>query len=91
MELNWKADTRPLRQLIDDIRTTNPAAMPQIASFWLPCALVERDLAAAKEALNLIASDESPWGLDAVRFTRPFVEGVIARMTNDEQHVSIGF
>ncbi len=53
VELNWKADTRPLRQLIDDIRATNPAAMPQIASFWLTCALVERDLAAAKEALNL--------------------------------------
>ena len=91
VELNWKADTRPLRQLIDDIRTTNPAAMPQIASFWLTCALVERDLAAAKEALNLIASDESPWGLDAVRFTRPFVEGVIARMTNDEQHAQLAF
>ena len=91
VELNWKADTRPLRQLIDDIRTTNPAAMPQTASFWLTCALVERDLAAAKEALNLIASDESPWGLDAVRFTRPFVEGVIARMTNDEQHAQLAF
>ena len=51
VEVNWKADTRPLRQLIDDIRTTNPAAMPQIAGCWLPCALAERDLVAAKEAL----------------------------------------
>ena len=88
--MNWKADTRPLRQLIDEIRATNPAAMPQIAHFWLTCALAERDLAAAKEALNLIASDE-PLGLDAVHFTRPFVEGVIARMTNDEQQRAIGF
>ena len=31
VELNWKADTGPLHQLIDDIRATNPAAMPQIA------------------------------------------------------------
>jgi tetratricopeptide (TPR) repeat protein len=31
VELNWKADTRPLHQLIDEIRATNPAAMPQIA------------------------------------------------------------
>ena len=91
VEVNWKADTRPLRQLIDEIRTTNPAAMPQIAPFWLTCALAERDLAAAKEALNLIASDESPLGLDAVRFPRPFVEGVIARMTNDEQHAQLAF
>src|SRR6266516_1464092 len=30
LELNWKADTRPLHQLIDEIRATNPAAMPKI-------------------------------------------------------------
>ncbi len=28
VELDWKADTRPLHQLIDEIRATNPAAMP---------------------------------------------------------------
>ena len=78
-----KADTGPLHQLIDEIRATNPAAMPKIADdAWLICALAERDVAAAKEAL--IASDEIPLGNDAVHFTRPFVEGIIARMTNDE-------
>jgi TolB-like protein/predicted Ser/Thr protein kinase len=82
VELNWKADTRPLHQLIDEIRATNLAAMPKIADQWLLCALAERDLAAAKEAL--LASDEISLGTDAVRFTRPFLEGVIARMTNDE-------
>jgi tetratricopeptide (TPR) repeat protein len=90
VDVNWKADTRPLRQLIDDVRATNPAALPQIAPFWFNCALAERDLAAAKEALNLIASDE-PLGLDAVNFPRPFFEGVIARMTNDEQQAQLAF
>ena len=89
VEVNWKADTGPLRQLIDDIRATNPAAMPQIADRWLTCALAERDLAAAKEAL--LASDEGPLGLDAVHFPRPFVEGVIARMANDEQKAQLAF
>jgi TolB-like protein/Tfp pilus assembly protein PilF len=89
VELNWKADTRPLHQLIDEIRATNPAAMPKIADRWLLCALAERDLAAAKEAL--LASDEISLGTDAVRFTRPFLEGVIARMTNDEQHAQLAF
>ena len=56
VDMHWKADTRPLRQLIDEIRTTNPAAMPQIAAWWLDCALAERDVVAAKEAL--LASDE---------------------------------
>jgi TolB-like protein/Flp pilus assembly protein TadD/predicted Ser/Thr protein kinase len=89
VELDWKADTGPLRQLIDDIRATNPAAMPQIAPSWLDCALAERDPAAAKEAL--LAADEISLGADAVRFPRPFVEGVIARMANDEHKAQSAF
>ena len=89
VEVDWKADLGPLRQLIDEIRATNPAAMPQIASWWLDCALAERDVAAAREAL--LASDEGRLGVDAVRFPRPFVEGVIARMTNDEHKAQLAF
>ena len=89
VEVNWKADTGPLHQLIDEIRATNPAAMPQIAASWLDCALAERDVAAAREAL--LASDEGPLGVDAVHFPRPFVEGVIARMTNDEHKAQLAF
>jgi TolB-like protein len=90
VELNWKADTRPLHQLIDEIRATNPAAMPKIVPFWLTCALAERDPAAAKDAL-LAAGEESPLGGDAVHFPRPFVEGLIARMTNDEHEAQLAF
>ena len=89
VEVNWKADTGPLRQLIEDIRATNPAAMPQIADRWLTCALAERDLAAAKDAL--LASDEGRLDVDAVHFPRPFVEGVIARMANDEHKAQLAF
>src|SRR5256714_27073 len=89
VEVNWKADTGPLRQLIDDIRATNPAAMRQIAPSWLDCALAERDVAAAREAL--LASNENSFGLDAVQFPRAFFEGVIARMTNDEQRAQLAF
>jgi serine/threonine protein kinase/tetratricopeptide (TPR) repeat protein len=89
VELNWKADTRPLHQLIDEIRAANPAAIPKIVPFWLTCALAERDPAAAKDAL--LASDENSFGLDAVQFPRAFFEGVIARMTNDEQRAQLAF
>ena len=89
VDVNWKADTGPLHQLIDEMRATSPAALPKIAESWLLCALAERDVAAAKEAL--IASDESALGGDAFYFTRPFVEGVIARMTNDEQQAQLAF
>jgi len=89
VEVDWKADTGPLHQLIDEIRTTNPAAMPKIAFRWLLCALAERDFAAAKDAL--LAAGEEPLGASAVRFTRPFAEGVIARMTNDEHNAQLAF
>jgi tetratricopeptide (TPR) repeat protein len=87
--VDWKADTGPSHQLINEIRTTNPASMPQLAGLSLLCALAERDVAAAKDAL--LASDEFPLGRQAVNFTRPFVEGVIARMTNDEHNAQLAF
>jgi TolB-like protein/Tfp pilus assembly protein PilF len=89
VEVDWKADTRPLHQMIDEIRTTNPAAMPKIGGLWLLCALAERDIAAAKDAL--LTSGETPLGQDAVNFTRAFAEGVIARMTNDEHKAQLAF
>jgi tetratricopeptide (TPR) repeat protein len=39
----------------------------------------------------LLASGEFPLQKDAVSFTRPFVEGVIARMTNDEHKAQLAF
>src|SRR6266513_600026 len=89
VEVDWKAETGPLHQLVDEIRTTNPAAVPKIAFLWLLCALAERDFAAAKDAL--LAAGEMPLGKQAVNFTRPFVEGVIARMTNDEHNAQLAF
>jgi len=89
VEVDWKADTGPSHQLINEIRTTNPAAMPQLAGLSLLCALAERDVDAAKDAL--LASGEIPLGRQAVNFTRPFVEGVIARMANDEHKAQLAF
>jgi len=89
VEVDWKADTGPLHQIIDEIRTTSPAVRPKIGGLWLLCALAERDIAAAKDAL--LTSGETPLGQDAVNFTRAFAEGVIARMTNDEQKARLAF
>jgi TolB-like protein/class 3 adenylate cyclase/Tfp pilus assembly protein PilF len=90
VELDWKADTRSLHQTIDSIRATNPAAVPSIAGDWLNCALAERDAVAAKNAL--IASGENPPLHDeAVHFNPPFVDGVIARMMNDDEKARSAF
>jgi serine/threonine protein kinase/Flp pilus assembly protein TadD len=89
MEVDWKADTRPLHRLIDEIRTKNPADVESVADSWLICALAERDPTAAKTALN--ASSENPLSDDVIQFNRLFVEGVIARMTNDAEKARVAF
>jgi hypothetical protein len=59
-----------------------------MAPEWLFCVLGERDVAAAKDAL--LVCDEIPLGQQAVKFPRTFVEGVIARMANDEHKAQFG-
>ncbi|PYL26020.1 MAG: hypothetical protein DMF37_03345 [Verrucomicrobia bacterium] len=89
IEFHSKADTRPLHQTIDSVRATNPAAVPSIADAWLSCALAERDVAAAKNALN--AFGEIPLTDYAVHLNRPLMEGVIARMMKDEGTARVAF
>ncbi len=90
VELDWKADTQPLHQMIGSIRATNPAALPSIADSGLICALAERDAAAAKDAL--IALGENPINLGGdVLFVPPFIEGVIARLTKDDNKARSAF
>jgi TolB-like protein/Tfp pilus assembly protein PilF len=90
VELDWKGNTRPLHQMIDSIRATNPTAIQQIADSWLGCAFFERDFAAAKNAL-IAAGQNTPYNEETVHFNRPFVEGIIARMTKDEAKARSAF
>jgi len=90
-ELDVNANTRPLREAIDSLRATNPAAVRSAtAENWLFCALAERDTTAAKEALSALGDNEIRI-VDQVQFNRAFVEGLIARMTNDEQKARSAF
>jgi tetratricopeptide (TPR) repeat protein len=89
-ELDWRADTKPLHQLIDSIRATNPDAISQIADSWFICALAERDPAAAKDALSASGQHISP-NNEAVQFNRPFAQGIIARMTHEDEKAQLAF
>jgi TolB-like protein/Tfp pilus assembly protein PilF len=91
VDFDWKADTQPLQQTIDSIRATNPAAVPSIAHIWIICALAERDAAAAKDALIAFGEEPISFAPDNFRFNRPFAEGVIARMTKDDEKARSAF
>lgn len=91
-EFNSKADTRPLHQLVDSIKAANPEAVSKIASALLLCALAERDPTAAKAALIALGENTSDLAsTDNVNFNPPFIEGLIARLTKDEDKARSAF
>jgi TolB-like protein/Tfp pilus assembly protein PilF len=86
----WKADTRPLRQMIDAILAQGPGAIASAADIWFLCALAERDPAAAERAL--VALGDNPcFGDDAIVLSHSFGEGLLARMTKDEPGARTAF
>jgi TolB-like protein/tRNA A-37 threonylcarbamoyl transferase component Bud32/Flp pilus assembly protein TadD len=89
VEFHWKADTQSLHETIDSIRATAAATLPNIANDWLSCGLAERDVAAVGAALN--AFGEIPLTDYAVHLNRQLMEGVLARMTSDEQAARVSF
>jgi TolB-like protein/predicted Ser/Thr protein kinase/Tfp pilus assembly protein PilF len=89
VELDWKAITRPLHQVMDEIRAKEPDAIQSVADTWLVCALAERDAAAAANALTALG--ENPFGYATVKFGPRFVEGLIARMTQDDAKAQSAF
>jgi serine/threonine protein kinase/Tfp pilus assembly protein PilF len=91
LAIEWKADTQPLRRLIDSVRSTNPAETQKVAFYWLILALTERDAAAAKNAMNANVQSDQPLIDDVVHFSRPFMDGLVARMTKDESKARAAF
>jgi serine/threonine-protein kinase len=90
VDFQRRGDTRRLHQTIDSVRATNPSALSKINQ-WLVCALAERDAAAATAALIAVGS-ENPITLgDDVFCSRHFVEGVIARILNDDDKARLAF
>jgi len=81
VEVYSKADTGPLHQLMGEIRAKDHGAIKSVAAGWLECALAERDAVAAADALA--AMGENTLGNTIPRYSPRFVQGLIARMTQD--------
>jgi TolB-like protein/predicted Ser/Thr protein kinase/Flp pilus assembly protein TadD len=82
VQFDWKADIRPLRQLIEEIRLNDPVAIKSVADGWLICALAERNSVAAATALEALG--EHTFINGAIKLSSTFGKGVVARMTQDE-------
>jgi TolB-like protein/class 3 adenylate cyclase/Tfp pilus assembly protein PilF len=89
IDLNWKGDTRPLHQMIDVVRTKDPAAIKIVADLWFTCAIAERDPVAAENAVAELG--ENGFNNDSVVLSVPLLRGVIARMTKNEEQGRAAF
>ena len=90
MELNRHANTASLHSAIERIRATNPAAMSRVADAWLMCALSEHNVDSVRDAL-MFAEEKPHVSSDNVALSRLFLEGVIARMINDDAKARAAF
>src|SRR4030095_11918066 len=89
VEFNWKANTEPLHQVIDQIRAKNPSTVESIADTWLICALAERNPVAAESALAALG--ENSINDQDLRLSPRLAEGIVARMTKDDRRARSAF
>ena len=87
--LDWKGDTRPLHQTIDEIRSKDPGAVKSVADVWFLCALADRDASGAETALNALG--DATFGDDQVQFNAAFGRGLLGRMLQDENKARSAF
>jgi TolB-like protein/class 3 adenylate cyclase/Tfp pilus assembly protein PilF len=81
VELEWRADTRPLHTVIDTVLAENPAIASTVADTWLTLALCEHDFGTAARALAALGNN--PINIDIVSLSPAFARGLVARAQGD--------
>ena len=82
VEVEWRADPKPMHTMIDTILAEDPSAAPVISNSWLALILRERDTAAAGRVLAAMP----PGGCydENIPFPNSWCEGLVARLRGDE-------
>ena len=88
-DIFWKADPRPLHEIIETAVRQNPRAAPGLAVMRTFLAISERDPAAGERAVADLSGNN--FGPDAIRFPRPYLEGVFARLKADSVAAQASF
>jgi len=89
VDLQWRANPKPLHAAIQTILAEDPNAVPLIAADWLELALGERDSAAAERALAAMPAGRCYDG--SVPFPDSWCEGRVARLRGDEPAARAAF
>jgi TolB-like protein/Tfp pilus assembly protein PilF len=80
LDVDWRADTKPLDSTIQAIIANDPAAIKHLADQWLVLALWERDPSAASRALSLLDANGC---YSEMPFPRAWCEGRVALLRGD--------
>ncbi len=88
VELEWRADPRPLHRTIDALLAENPDSAGDLADQWLNLSLSERDPAAIARALAAVPA--SGIATD-INFPRAYCEALAARALGDEAAATKAF
>jgi len=80
VDLEWKAEARPLHETVRTILAEDPAAAVDLAGQWFYVALCERDPGAAAQALAAMPASGTSIDLN---FPRSWCEGLAARVRGD--------
>jgi TolB-like protein/Flp pilus assembly protein TadD len=89
VEIDWRANTGPVHQLIDEVHAKDPGALQSVADYWLLCALAERDSAAAGNALAELGDNSV--GTEKVKYGPHLMEGLVDRMAKDDAKARAAF
>lgn len=81
VDLEWKADSRPLHEIIAKIYQENPSRAADLTDQWYYVALCERDAAAAARVVALMQPSGTSVDLN---FPRSWCEAWAARIKGDE-------
>jgi TolB-like protein len=89
VEMEWKADTRPLANTVEPILKQNPASVMTFTQYYVGLGLYQRD---AKTAENAVAAMPAQGiGLDQVPLPVAFWKGLVARMNGDSAAAQSAF
>jgi serine/threonine protein kinase/tetratricopeptide (TPR) repeat protein len=80
VDIEWRADTKPLHSTIQAIIANEPAAIELVAHQWLVLALWERDSSAVGRALSLV---DAKGCHDDLPFPRAWCEGRVALLRGE--------
>ena len=88
LELEWRADTKPLHDILDVLAKENPAAAVNSSNVWMDLALCERDPDAAERAVAVMTDGLT---YEGVQLPQPWFEGLAARIRGDKTAARIAF